>query len=84
MTVPFPAPDGPEITKTQGMCSASEKGEELGPLALGQAADRLAGLMRHCSMIWRLKRARTSRVHEHVYDLCGDHRSLEIAINCGF
>ena len=43
MMVPFPAPDGPEMTKTAANGSAAEVGEQLGPLTLGEAADRLAG-----------------------------------------
>src|SRR5450830_169520 len=72
MTVPFPAPDGPEITNTAGM-SASEAGEQLGALALRETTDGLAradAALLHDAR--RLHAPALGRSHEKVDHLGGE------------
>src|SRR5450759_3863349 len=72
MTVPFPAPDGPEITNTAGM-SASEVGKQLGTLALRETTDGLAradAALLHDAR--RLHAPALGRSHEKVDHLGGE------------
>src|SRR4051794_21458194 len=70
MSVPLPAPDGPVTTNTGAL--AIEEGNQLVPLAVGEAADRLrladaAGVEQACSLYTTELRDR----HQHVEHLRG-------------
>src|SRR6476620_7416824 len=72
MSVPLPAPDGPVTTKT-GL-SVVEEPNQLVPLAVGEAADRLrladAALVEQTG---GLHAAELRNRHQHVEDLGGRH-----------
>src|SRR5664280_2151741 len=73
MTVPFPAPEGPEITNTEEMASPAEVREQLAALPLGEPADGLAGAdaaLFHDAR--RLDLAALRRRHQEVRDLGGE------------
>ncbi len=72
MTVPFPAPDGPEMTKREAI-SVSEAGEELAPLTLGEPPYRFAGA--DAALLHDLRRLNPAALgggHEEIGDLRGE------------
>src|ERR1051325_2036975 len=75
MSVPFPAPDGPVTTKTGG-CEliAREEANELGPLPLGETADRLR--LADAALVEEPRRFHATELrhrHEDVEHLRGRH-----------
>ena len=59
MTVPFPAPDGPETTKTDAMSQTPKKPSSSARWRSDSPPTVLLGLTRHCSMM----RADLTRPH---------------------
>src|SRR4051812_41046795 len=78
MSVPLPAPDGPVTTKT-GL-SVVEEGNQLVPLAVGEAVDRLR--LADAALIQQASGLHPSELrdrHQHVEHLRGRHELGRLA-----
>src|SRR3954454_15828635 len=73
ISVPFPAPEGPVTTKTGFVVlPVVEEGNQLVPLAVGQAADRLR--LADAALVEQARRFHATELrhrHQHVEDLGG-------------